>query len=51
MSDPVGPPNALKVPRFTGPDTFARLPRLDDVGTAAVAIVGVPFDSGVSYRS
>jgi agmatinase len=38
------------VPRFAGPDTFARLPRLDDVGTAAVAILGVPFDSGVSYR-
>ena len=34
-----------------GPDTFARLPRLDDVGTAAVAVVGVPFDAGVSYRS
>lgn len=51
MSEPVGPPNALAVPRFAGPDTFARLPRLDDVGTAAVAIVGVPFDSGVSYRS
>jgi len=49
-SAPVGPPNALAVPRFAGPDTFARLPRLDDVGTAAVAIVGVPFDSGTSYR-
>jgi agmatinase len=48
---PVGPPDALVVPRFAGPDTFARLPRLEDVGTAAVAIVGVPFDSGVSYRS
>lgn len=48
---PVGPPNALAVPRFAGPDTFARLPRLDDVGTAAVAVVGVPFDAGVSYRS
>jgi agmatinase len=39
------------VPRFAGPDTFARLPRLEDVGEAAVAIVGVPFDSGVSYRN
>jgi agmatinase len=26
------------------------LPRLDDVQHAAVAILGVPFDSGVSYR-
>ena len=49
--EPVGPPNALEVPRFAGPDTFARLPRLDDVGTAAVAVAGVPFDAGVSYRS
>jgi len=48
---PVGPPNAMVVPRFAGPDTFARLPRLDDVGQAAVAVVGVPFDAGVSYRS
>lgn len=49
--EPVGPPDARLVPRFAGPDTFARLPRLDDVGEAAVAVVGVPFDSGVSYRS
>jgi agmatinase len=41
----------MVVPRFAGPDTFARLPRLDQVGTAAVAVVGVPFDAGVSYRS
>jgi agmatinase len=47
---PVGPPNALAVPRYAGPDTFARLPRLLDVGSAAVAVAGVPFDSGVSYR-
>ena len=48
---PVGPPNAVEVPRFAGPDTFARLPRLDEVGRADVAILGVPFDAGVSYRS
>jgi len=47
---PVGPPNAMLVPRYAGPDTFARLPRLDDVGRADVAVLGVPFDSGVSYR-
>jgi agmatinase len=47
---PVGPPNAMVVPRYAAPDTFARLPRLDDVGHADVAILGVPFDSGVSYR-
>ena len=47
---PIGPPDARVVPRFAGPDTFARLPRLDDVTSAAVAVLGVPFDSGVSYR-
>ncbi len=40
----------MTVPRFAGPDTFARLPRLSDVGRADVAVLGVPFDSGVSYR-
>jgi len=48
--DVVGPPDARAVPRFAGPDTFARLPRLDDVTRADVAILGVPFDAGVSYR-
>ena len=46
----VGPVDALAVPRFAGPATFARLPTLEQVGRAAVAIVGVPFDSGVVYR-
>ena len=48
--EPLGPPNAIEVPRFAGPDTFARLPRLDQVEHAGVAVLGVPFDSGVSYR-
>lgn len=41
----------MTVPRFAGPDTFARLPRLSDVSSAAVGLLGVPFDAGVSYRS
>jgi agmatinase len=49
-SSPRGPVDATKVPRFGGPATFARLPRLDEVGRADVAVLGVPFDSGVSYR-
>jgi agmatinase len=36
--------------RLAGIATFARLPRLDEVGRADIAIAGVPFDSGVSYR-
>lgn len=53
MMDPstvVGPPSAIEVPRFAGPETFARLPRLDEVERAGVAVLGVPFDAGVSYR-
>lgn len=45
-----GPVDATRIPRYAGPATFARLPRLDEVGHADIAIVGVPFDSGVSYR-
>src|SRR5207253_120116 len=48
--EPPGPADALVVPRFGGPATFARLPRLDEVERCDVAIVGVPFDSGVTYR-
>ncbi|MST35166.1 agmatinase [Acidimicrobiaceae bacterium USS-CC1] len=48
--EPIGPPDGRRVPRFAAPDTFARLPTLDAVGAAAVAVVGVPFDAGVSYR-
>ena len=46
----VGPVDSSRVPRFAGAATFARLPRLDQVERADVAIVGVPFDAGVSYR-
>ena len=50
MTEPIGPIDASKVPRYVGIATFARLPRLEEVGKADVAIVGIPFDSGVSYR-
>ena len=46
----VGPVDGLQVPRFSGHTTFARLPRLEDVDDYDVAVVGVPFDSGVTYR-
>ncbi len=48
--DTVGQVDATVVPRYGGAPTFARLPRIDEVRTADVAILGVPFDSGVSYR-
>lgn len=47
---PVQPADPRLLPRFAGPQTFARLPSLDEVGTAAVAVLGVPFDSAVTYR-
>jgi agmatinase len=59
MTDPVprvvaggtiGPVDATRVPRYAGEATFARLPRLAEVARADVAVLGVPFDSGVSYR-
>ena len=46
----IGPVDGQQVPRYAGPPTFARLPRLGEVSRADVAIVGLPFDSGVSYR-
>jgi agmatinase len=47
---PLGPVDASVVPRFADIATFARLPRLDEVGDVDVAVLGVPFDAGVSYR-
>ena len=47
---PLGPVDPLVVPRFAGPATFARLPRLDQVDRCDVAVVGVPFDAGTTYR-
>ena len=46
----IGPLDSSRIPRFAGFATFARLPRIDQVERADVAVVGVPFDSGVSYR-
>ena len=48
--NPVQPISGTKVPRFAGPSTFARLPELRDVESCDVAIVGIPFDAGTSYR-
>jgi agmatinase len=54
MSEPtrkvVGPVDGTKVPRFAGSSTFARLPEIDRVHDYDVALLGVPFDNGTSYR-
>ncbi len=47
---PIGPIDSSKTPRFAGRDGFARLPWLDRVERADIAVVGFPFDAGVSYR-
>ncbi|MGN6688693.1 MAG: agmatinase [Actinomycetales bacterium] len=45
-----GQADALALPRYAGFTTFARLPRREDVERFDIAVVGVPFDSGVTYR-
>ena len=44
------PEDSLQSPRFTGPATFARLPQVRTTDDVDVAFVGVPFDTGVTYR-
>jgi agmatinase len=46
----VGQVDATQMPRYGGIATFAHLPHISDVTDVDVAIVGVPFDTGVSYR-
>jgi len=43
--------DSRKSPRFAQPATFMRLPHQADLAGVDVAILGVPFDSGTSYRS
>jgi agmatinase len=47
---PIGPLDGSVYPRYAGLATFARLPRIEDVPRFDVAVLGIPFDSGVSYR-
>jgi agmatinase len=46
-----GPPDAFETPRFSGPRTFMRLPYVRDLEGVDVAIVGIPTDGAVVYRS
>src|ERR1700732_76949 len=50
VSEPVGPVDGRKVPRFAGSGSFGRLPEIDRVPDYDVAVLGVPFDNGTSYR-
>ena len=44
------PRASFKSPRFAQPATFMRLPHVEEPRGLDVAIVGVPFDGGTSYR-
>src|SRR5215210_7576650 len=50
-TEPVGQVDALAVPRFAGLRTFARLPTLEQVEHADVAVLGAPFDSAATFRA
>jgi len=45
------PEDSLKSPRFTGIPTFARLPNVRTLEDVDLAVIGVPFDTGVSFRA
>ena len=44
------PRDAFVSPRFAQPATFMRLPHRTDLAGVDIAILGVPFDGGTSYR-
>jgi guanidinopropionase len=47
---PHQPRASFRSPRFAQPATFMRLPHVEEPRGLDVAIVGVPFDGGTSYR-
>lgn len=44
------PTDAMTYPRFEGIRTFMRLPHVTDLSGVDLAVVGVPFDTGGTYR-
>src|SRR5207247_703205 len=49
MSD-FHPADSFRSPRFAQPATFMRLPQTRDYAQLDVALLGIPFDGGTSYR-
>ena len=45
------PADSFETPRFSGVRTFMRLPDVQDLKNADVAIVGAPFDTGATFRA
>ena len=44
------PVDALVYPRFSGVPTFMRLPHITKAEELDIALIGVPFDGGTTYR-
>ena len=47
---PIGAVPSTQVPRYAGKGTFARIADINEVGDYDIAVLGVPFDGGTSYR-
>jgi len=45
------PVDALVYPRFSGLTTFMRLPHVPRAQELDIALIGIPFDGGTTYRS
>ena len=46
----IGATPATEVPRYAGKGTFARIADVHEVSDYDIAILGIPFDGGTSYR-
>jgi agmatinase len=46
-----GPPDPQAMPRFSGPRTFMRLPYVQTLEDVDIAVVGIPTDDAVSFKS
>jgi agmatinase len=44
------PVDAMQYPRFSGIRTFMRLPHVTDLSEVDFVVIGVPFDTGGTYR-
>jgi agmatinase len=51
MTNPFQPRDAFSSPRFAQISTFMRLPHHRAAADLDVALIGIPFDGGTSYRS
>lgn len=50
VPNPLGPVDATTMPRYAGASTFFRMPDISAVSDYDIAVLGVPFDNGTSYR-